>query len=338
MKLAVVGAGGRMGQAILRLAREDGSIELVGASDAPGSPDVGRDVGEVSRLGVWGVVLSGSTEDALLGAEVCIDFSSPRATASVAQACARAGVALVSGTTGLQDDALQAIDEATKSIPVLWAPNTSAGVQVLAELVREAVARLGPGYDIEVVEVHHRRKVDAPSGTALRLVEAAREGRQGLTVVAGREGTPGARKAEEIGVLAVRGGDVIGDHTVHLLGDGERIELTHRATSRDLFARGALRAARFLLGKAPGRYTMRDVIAGPLYWCPCRILLPTTDLATLPTTTTATTTTATTTTAAEATAVGGGNAARKAPSFLTWSCPRFCCPRRTAWYGRQRVT
>jgi len=339
MKLAVVGAGGRMGQAILRLAREDGTIELVGASDAPGSPDVGRDVGEVSRLGVWGVALSGSTEDALLGAEVCIDFSSPRATASVARACARAGVALVSGTTGLQDDALQAIDEAAKSVPVLWAPNTSAGVQVLAELVREAVARLGPGYDIEVVEVHHRRKVDAPSGTALRLVEAAREGRQGLTLVAGREGTPGARKAEEIGVLAVRGGDVIGDHAVHLLGDGERIELTHRATSRDLFGRGALRAARFLLGKAPGRYTMRDVIAGPLYCLPCRTIL-TTDLATTTTPTMATTALATTTTpitaAAEATVAGGGSVAREARSSWTWSCRRSFSPRRTAWYARRR--
>jgi 4-hydroxy-tetrahydrodipicolinate reductase len=337
MKLAVVGAGGRMGQAILRLAREDGSIELVGASDAPGSPDVGRDVGEVSRLGVWGVALSGSVEDALLGAEVCIDFSSPRATASVARACARARVALVSGTTGLPEDALQAIDEAARSIPVLWAPNTSAGVQVLAELVREAVARLGPGYDIEVVEVHHRRKADAPSGTALRLVEAAREGREGLTVVAGREGTPGARKAEEIGVFAVRGGDVIGDHAVHLLGDGERIELTHRATSRDLFARGALRAARFLLGKAPGRYTMRDVIAGSLYCLPClTILLLTAPATTAPATTITATTITATTDAAKATGEGGGSGARRARSSSTWSCRRSCSPRRTVWCGRRR--
>jgi 4-hydroxy-tetrahydrodipicolinate reductase len=370
MKLALVGAAGRMGQAILRLVREDTAIELVGACDAPGSPRVGRDVGEVAQLGTWGVALSSGVEDALLGAEVCIDFSSPRGAAAVARACARARVALVSGTTGLDDEALRAIDEAAAVVPALWAPNTSLGVQVLAELVREAVARLGPGFDLEIVEVHHRRKADAPSGTALRLAEAAREGRAGLAVVPGREGTPGPRKAEELGVFAVRGGDVIGDHTVHLLGDGERIELTHRATSRDLFARGALRAAQFVRGKAPGRYTMRDVIAGSLYFKVCLTLLPTAP--TTPTTLTTTTTVLTTmtdpttltvltiitalramtgttaitgavgTAGAMDTAVGtagrlggmGIGGAPRAPGSSIWSRPRCSSPRRISWCGR----
>jgi 4-hydroxy-tetrahydrodipicolinate reductase len=127
--------------------------------------------------------------------------------------------------------------------------------------VREAVRRLGPGFDVEIVETHHKAKVDSPSGTAVRLAEAASEARHGLRAVSGREGNVGPRKPEEIGIFAVRGGDVIGDHTVHLLGLGERLELTHRATNRDLFARGAIRAARYLVGKAPGRYSMRDVLA-----------------------------------------------------------------------------
>lgn len=261
MKLALVGACGRMGATILRLARAAGDIELVGAYDGPASPHVGRDVGEAAQIGTIGVAISADLPSALLGAEVCIDFSSPKATVEVARACAREQVALVSGTTGLNAEGLRAIDEATQKTAVLWAANMSAGVQVLADLVREAVARLGAGYDVEIIETHHRKKVDAPSGTAKRLAEAVHEGRQGLHEVYGREGIPGARPQDELAILAVRGGDVIGDHTIHLLGEGERIELTHRATSRDLFAHGAIRAARFLKGKTPGKYTMRDVLA-----------------------------------------------------------------------------
>jgi 4-hydroxy-tetrahydrodipicolinate reductase len=264
LKLAVVGATGRMGAAILRLIHGVKDIELVGASDAPNSPFIGLDVGEASRVGSFGVALSADVGSALLGAEVCIDFSTPAAFPAVAKAIARSGVALVCGTTGLNDDATALLDQASQSAPVLWSPNMSVGVQVLAELVQQAVARLGLGYDIEVIETHHRMKADAPSGTALRLVEAAKEARHGLREVTGRQGKPGARKPDEIGVMALRGGDVIGDHSVHLLGDGERLELTHRATNRDLFAHGAIRAARYLVGKKPGRYTMRDVLAQSL--------------------------------------------------------------------------
>jgi 4-hydroxy-tetrahydrodipicolinate reductase len=260
MKIAVIGALGRMGRAVLRLVREAPDLELVGASDAPGSPLVGQDIGDLTQIGTWGVALSPDADAALLGADVCIDFSLASATAEIAQAVAQQNVAWVCGATGLEAEQIAALDHAAQWAPVLWAPNMSLGVQVLADLVRDAVARLGPGYDIEIVETHHRRKADAPSGTARRLAEAAQEGRAGLHIVSGREGIVGPRKPDELGVLALRGGDVIGDHTVFLLGDGERIELTHRASSRDLFAHGALRAARFLADQDPGRYQLRDVI------------------------------------------------------------------------------
>jgi len=200
-------------------------------------------------------------------AEVLIDFSSPQVTPALAEHAARAGIAIVSGTTGLGDEAQRALDAASAKVAVAWEPNMSVGVFVLADLVKRAVAMLGPEFDIEIVEAHHKLKVDAPSGTALRLAHVAQEARLAADAVAtqlvnGREGKPGARKASEIGMHAVRGGDVIGDHTVQLLGPSERIELTHRASNRDLFASGALRVARFCAGKPAGRYTMADVLRG----------------------------------------------------------------------------
>jgi 4-hydroxy-tetrahydrodipicolinate reductase len=215
-------------------------------------------MGEIAGIGTMGVEVTADVGSALLGADVAIDFSAVEATATIAAACARAGVALVCGTTGLSPEAERALDAAAKRVPVLWSPNMSIGVHVLAELVKKA-ARALEGYDIEIVETHHRLKVDAPSGTALRLYEAVREVREGRPVH-GRQGRPGARADEEIGLFALRGGDVIGDHTVHLLGPGERLELTHRATNRDLFARGALRAARAIAGRPAGRATMADVV------------------------------------------------------------------------------
>jgi 4-hydroxy-tetrahydrodipicolinate reductase len=207
------------------------------------------------------VVASPDAASALLGAEVVIDFSTPGALPALLGVAARQKVAVVSGTTGLDQTAQSALDRAAESVAVLWAPNTSLGVQVLSDLVEQAVRRLGPGFDVEIVELHHRKKVDAPSGTALRLAAAARAGRAELSELHARDGIVGARTAHELGVLAVRGGDVIGDHTVYLLGNGERLELTHRASSRELFAEGALAAARFVLGKPPGRYTLKDVLA-----------------------------------------------------------------------------
>lgn len=261
MKIAVHGVTGRMGQCVIRLAAAEG-LTIVGAIASPQSAGLGRDAGEIAGAGLLGVEISADTASGLLGAEVVIDFSSAAALPGLLTRAARAKVAVVSGTTRLDAACEQRLDEAARVVPVLWAPNTSVGVQVLADLLRQAVERLGPGFDVEIVETHHKAKIDAPSGTADRLRQAAEEGREGMRAVHGREGNVGPRQAEEIGVHAVRGGDVIGDHTVHLLGPGERLELTHRATNRDLFARGALRAARFLVGKAPGRYTMADVLRG----------------------------------------------------------------------------
>lgn len=260
MKIALIGATGRMGQAIARAALAEGD-SIAGAAASTSSSSLGRDLGELAGLGTIGVAVDADVSASLLGADVAIDFSKPEVLVAAARAASRAKIPLVCGTTGIGPEHERALDDAATAIPVLWAPNTSVGVEVLAELVRLAVQKLGAGFDIEIVEAHHRNKADAPSGTAKRLVRAAAEAREGLVSVHGREGKPGARKPDEIGVLALRGGDVIGDHTVHLLGAGERIELTHRATSRELFARGALRAARFLIGKPAGRYTMADVIA-----------------------------------------------------------------------------
>jgi 4-hydroxy-tetrahydrodipicolinate reductase len=226
-----------MGQTIVRLANEQG-LAVVCTIDA-GDP--------IAQLGKS-------------GADVVIDFSSPAATRALAEVAAAAGIAIVSGTTGLGDDARAALDTASKKVPVAWEPNMSIGVHVLGELVKRAIAMMGGDFDIEIVEAHHKLKVDAPSGTALRLAEIAKNARSGARLVHGREGKPGARTPSEIGVHAVRGGDVVGDHSVHLLGVGERIELTHRASSRDLFASGALRVARWIAGKPAGRYTMADVL------------------------------------------------------------------------------
>jgi 4-hydroxy-tetrahydrodipicolinate reductase len=270
VKIAVHGAGGRMGQSVIRLAAAEGA-SLVGAIVSPHSKVLGRDAGEVAGIGVAGVELTADTASGLLGASVVVDFSTAAALPNLLRLAARAKVAVVSGTTRLDAACDRLLEEIAREVPVLWAPNTSVGVQVLAELCALAAHKLGLGFDVEIVEAHHRAKVDAPSGTAERLRLAVEDGRtqalangdgSPLRPVYGREGNAGPRGDGEIGVLALRGGDVIGDHTVHFLGQGERIELTHRATSRDLFARGALRAARFLCGRPAGRYTMVDVIRG----------------------------------------------------------------------------
>jgi 4-hydroxy-tetrahydrodipicolinate reductase len=256
-RVAVLGASGRMGRAVVRLAREAG-LEVVLAVAAS---EHGRDAGELAGIGAIGTVVTGDANAlATSGANVVIDFSAPGALVEAAAICARAGIALVSGTTGLDDAAKAALDEAAKRCAVLWEPNMSVGVHVLSSLVAQALAALGPSFDVEVVETHHRAKVDAPSGTAIRLgdvVKSARDGRY----VNGREGRPGARQPDEIGMHAVRGGDVIGDHTVFFFGDGERLELTHRASNRDLFAHGAVRAAQWIAGKPAGRYRLGDILA-----------------------------------------------------------------------------
>ena len=258
MRLAVVGASGRMGRAVVRLAKGAG-VDLVCAI---GATDVGRDAGELAGIGGIGTpIVDGLAAIESSRASVIIDFSAPHVTHSLAPLAASIGVALVTGTTGLDDEGVDALDRAAKRVALLWEPNMSLGVHVLARLVSQAVAALAD-FDVEIVETHHRAKVDAPSGTALRLAETVQLARASATrLVHGRRGAPGARTSEEIGFHALRGGDVIGDHVVHLLGMGERLELAHRATTRDLFAHGALRAARWIESRPAGRYTLGDVIA-----------------------------------------------------------------------------
>jgi 4-hydroxy-tetrahydrodipicolinate reductase len=260
MKLALFGAAGRMGHAVTRLACQAEDITIVGAVDGHDSPFIGRDVGELAGAGNLGVAIAADPGSALLGAEVVIDFSIAGAFDAMLRSAMNAGVAVVSGTTRLSADSEALIDRAAKMIPVLWAPNMSVGVQVTARLVELAVAALGSGYDVEIVETHHNNKADAPSGTATFLVQAAQSKRQELTPTHGRLGQVGARKPDEIGVHALRGGSVIGDHTVHLIGDFDRIEITHRAMGRELFAAGALRAARHVTSRPPGRYALADIL------------------------------------------------------------------------------
>jgi 4-hydroxy-tetrahydrodipicolinate reductase len=262
MRLAIVGASGRMGRAVARLARADG-LDIV---CAVGVSDVGRDVGELAGIGAIGTcVVDGLAAIEHARADVVVDFSAPSATVALAPLAAAAGSAIVSGTTGLDAGAREALDRAAQRIPVLWEPNMSIGIHVLTQLVTQA-ARALADWDIEIVEMHHRGKLDAPSGTALRLAEAAQHGRSSSVthLVHGRQGARGVRASDEIGMHALRGGDVVGDHIVCLAGGGERLELVHRATNRDVFAHGALRAARWIAGRPPRRYTLGDVLGAPV--------------------------------------------------------------------------
>ncbi|MCL2723092.1 MAG: 4-hydroxy-tetrahydrodipicolinate reductase [Polyangiaceae bacterium] len=256
VRIAVLEANGRMGRAVVRLAQENGMKVVC----AVGAGDVGRDAGELAGVGHLGVpVVSSVSSIASNGANVVVDFSAPQALVEACDVCAKAKIALVSGTTGSSDDVRVALDETAKSVAVMWEPNMSVGIHVLSMLVKQATIALGDAFDVEVIETHHRAKVDAPSGTAIRLGNVVRDARSGR-YVHGREGRPGPRPRDEIGMHAVRGGDVIGDHTVFFFGDGERIELTHRASNRDLFAHGALRAARWIAVRTPGRYTLADIL------------------------------------------------------------------------------
>jgi 4-hydroxy-tetrahydrodipicolinate reductase len=251
-----------MGRAIVRAIAEDPGFVLVAAIDREESAAIGRDAGELAQIGPLGVDVSDARE--WVGeADVVVDFSAPAGTRAIAECCQKRKTPLVVGTTGLDAAAEEAIAALAASVPVVVAPNTSIGVTVLFHLAAEAARLLGPSYDAEIVEIHHRRKADAPSGTALRLAEcvAAAKGLGKESFVFGRSGQVGARPENEIGIVALRGGDVVGEHTLVLAGPGERIELTHRAHDRSLFARGALRAARWVAThREPGRYDMRHVL------------------------------------------------------------------------------
>ncbi len=259
--IAIAGASGRMGRLLVEQVLTANDVRLVGALEHPHCPEIGTDVGALVGRPT-GVRLTSDPRAALAHAQVVIDFSSPTATATVVRGAAELGLACVVGTTGLGDDARAAIDEVSSRVAVVAAPNMSLGVQVLAHLLGEALRLLGSDFDVEIVEAHHREKKDAPSGTALRLADVVTRARD-LTaqdLKHGRHGASAKRERREVGMHAVRGGDIVGDHTVILAGDGERIEITHRATSRAVFAAGALRAARWVVGRPAGMYTMADVL------------------------------------------------------------------------------
>ena len=255
-----------MGQALIEAALATPDVVLAAALDVEGSPVQGRDAGE--RFGrATGVIVGHDVAAALRRADVLIDFTRPEGTLAHVAACAAAGVGAVVGTTGLTDAQRAQLAASAASIPVVYAPNMSVGVVVLLSLVEAAAAKLGPGYDIEIVEMHHKHKVDAPSGTALQLGDAAAAGtgrKLADCAVYAREGHTGERGAGAIGFASLRGGDVVGEHTVIFAGAGERVELSHRATSRQNFASGALRAAVFVGAKRAARqsglYDMRDVL------------------------------------------------------------------------------
>jgi len=260
MKIAIHGAAGRMGRTIVCLCAKSQEITIVGAIESPDSPHLGLDVGEVAGAGTLGVAIGADIASGLLGADVVIDFSHADAVEALLRAATQAKVGVVSGTTRIGPDTMALFDRAAEKIAVLWAPNMSIAVQVLANMLRQAVMQL-PDYDVEIVEIHHNKKVDAPSGTAAMLMATANALRGDLVPLHGREGQVGERNRHEIGVHALRGGGIVGDHTVHLLGEFDRLEITHRALTRELFAEGALRAARFLVSRPPGRYTLADVLS-----------------------------------------------------------------------------
>lgn len=262
LKVVIAGCSGRMGYALLEGVFADNGLVLHGALDRADSPQIGRDAGE--QFGKkTGVLISHDVDAALKDADVLVDFTRPEPSLVYLAACQKSGVNMVIGTTGFTSEQKALIANAAKDISVVFAPNMSVGVTLLINLVQAAAKVLSEGYDIEVIEAHHRHKVDAPSGTALRLGEAAASalGRNlEECAIYGREGVTGERDPSTIGFATVRGGDVVGDHTVLFAGIGERVELTHKASSRATFALGALRAGKFIQGKKSGLFDMQDVL------------------------------------------------------------------------------
>jgi 4-hydroxy-tetrahydrodipicolinate reductase len=259
---AIVGVSGRMGCALVRAAAETSDIRVASAVASPASPAVGRDAGSLAGVADMGVAVTANLAAAIASADVVIDFSNARATAANLAACRAARKALLIGTTGFAAELSGEFDSAAREIPLLVAPNTSVGVTLLIELVAQAARSLPTSFDIEVIEAHHRMKRDAPSGTALALGNAAALARRGQEL-SSNEVEPsrvGPRHEGDIGFAVVRGGDIVGEHTVLFAGSGERVSLSHSATDRAIFARGALQAARWLHTQPPGRYFMRDIL------------------------------------------------------------------------------
>jgi 4-hydroxy-tetrahydrodipicolinate reductase len=263
MRIAVLGAGGRMGRNLIRAVHETPGCVVAGAADMPGSAVIGQDAGDLAGIGTIGSPIVSDAIELFTRADAIIDFTAPKASVDFAGLAANARIVHVIGTTGFEDSHDAAIKAAARHATIVKAGNMSLGVNLLAALTRRIAAVLDEDFDIEIIEMHHRRKVDAPSGTALMLGHAAASGRNidlKTRSVRSRDGHTGERQRGDIGFATVRGGDVVGDHTIVFAADGERIELTHRATDRSIFARGAVKAALWGRGKPPGLYDMTDVL------------------------------------------------------------------------------
>jgi 4-hydroxy-tetrahydrodipicolinate reductase len=263
MKIAVMGAAGRMGRQLIAAIAAEPQAMVSGATEPAGSPALGKDIGELAGLEPLGIAVSSDVASVIAAADAIVDFTVPKASVEFARLAAQSGTAHIIGTTGFDKASETAIAEAASKIAIVKAGNMSLGVNLLVALTRQVAAALGSDFDIEIVEMHHRMKIDAPSGTALMLGEAAATGR-GVILdehsVRTRDGHTGPRHTGDIGFATLRGGTVVGDHTVIFAGEGERIELTHRAADRGIFARGAVKAALWTKNKPPGLYAMTDVL------------------------------------------------------------------------------
>jgi 4-hydroxy-tetrahydrodipicolinate reductase len=263
MKIAVMGVAGRMGRELVRAVAATPGCSISGGTEPATSSLIGADIGALAGLEPLGTAVSHDAEQVIAAADAILDFTTPAATARFAACAAETGAVHIIGTTGFDAAALAAVEAAATKTVIVKAGNMSLGVNLLAALTKRIASTLGEDFDIEIVEMHHRMKVDAPSGTALMLGEAAAEGR-GIDLAARsvrvRDGHTGPRRAGDIGFATLRGGSVVGDHTVIFAADGERIELTHRAADRGIFARGAVKAALWGKGRAPGLYAMSDVL------------------------------------------------------------------------------
>lgn len=263
MNIGIVGCAGRMGRMLLGEVLSQDGLSLSGGTESPGHANLGDDLGVLAGVQNAGVAATDDAAALFAASDVVIDFTVPATTQTHAALAAEHASALVIGTTGLSAEDQTAVEAAAKKVAVVQAANMSVGVNVLLGLAEQTAGLLGDDYDIEIVEMHHRHKIDAPSGTALALGKAVADGRKvdlEKNSVRVRDGHTGARETGTIGFATLRGGDVAGDHTVVFAGDGERIELTHKASSRSVFAKGAVRAARWTNGQAPGLYSMRDVL------------------------------------------------------------------------------
>lgn len=262
-RIAIVGAAGRMGRTLVQACQEAEDVQLAAAVDRPGSSLIGADAGELAGVGNLGVAVGDDLAAVTDRFDVLIDFTLPEATLGNLEICRQAGRRVVIGTTGLDEEQRRAVQNASADIPVVFAPNMSVGVNLCLKLLQTAARVLGDEVDVEVVEAHHRHKVDAPSGTALRMGEVVAEslGRDlKECAVYGREGRTGERERKTIGFETIRAGDIVGEHTVMFAGLGERVEITHKASSRMTFAKGAVRAAGWLIDQSNGLYDMQDVL------------------------------------------------------------------------------